>query len=133
MKVNALDHVNIIAADLDRSARFYADLLDLERRDVPAPLTPQTAQWLCDANGRVILHLNSADCPRAFDRTVPPGSPTGAVHHIAFNCTGHDEAVARLTRMGGEFTLNRVDSIGLRQIFTADPDNVLLELNFFGD
>jgi len=26
-----------------------------------------------------------------------------------------------------------VDSIGLRQIFTADPDNVLLELNFFGD
>jgi type IV secretion system protein VirD4 len=26
-----------------------------------------------------------------------------------------------------------VASIGLRQIFTADPNNVLLELNFFGD
>lgn len=133
MKVNALDHVNIIAADLDRSARFYADLLDLERRDGPAPLTPQTAQWLCDASGRVIIHLNSPDCPRAFDRTVPPGSPTGAVHHIALGCTGHDEAVARLTARGAEFTLSRVDSIGLRQIFTRDPDNVLLELNFFAD
>ena len=133
MKVNALDHVNIIAADLDCSARFYADLLDLERRDAPAPLTSATAQWLCDANGRVILHLNSADCPRAFDRKVVPGSPTGAVHHVALNCTGHEDAVARLTRMGADFTLNRVDSIGLRQIFTADPDNVLLELNFLAE
>jgi len=133
MKVNALDHVNIIAADLDSSARFYADLLDLERRDAPAPLTPRIAQWLCDASGRIILHLNSADCPRAFDREVPPGSETGAVHHIAFSCSGHDEAVARLTARGAEFTLNRVDSVGLRQIFTRDPDNVLLELNFFGD
>jgi len=58
VKVNALDHINIIAADLDSSARFYADLLDLERRDALAPLTSATAQWLCDANGRVILHLN---------------------------------------------------------------------------
>lgn len=133
MQVNALDHVNIIAADLDRSARFYVDLLDLERRDAPAPLMPQTAQWLGDANGRIIIHLNSPDCPRAFDREVPPGSETGAVHHIALNCSGHDEAVARLTSRGAEFTLNRVHSIGLRQIFTRDPDNVLLELNFFGD
>ena len=133
MKVNALDHVNIIAADLDRSARFYAELLDLDRRDGPAPLTPSTAQWLCDATGSVIIHLNSPDCARAFDRKVLPGSPTGAIHHVALNCSGHDEAVARLTATSADFTLNRVDSIGLRQIFTRDPDNVLLELNFFGD
>jgi len=133
MQVNGLDHVNIIAADLDRSARFYTALLDLERRDAPAPLSPDTAQWLCDATGRVIIHLNSTDCPRAFDRKVPPGSPTGAIHHIALGCSGHDAAVARLIASGAEFTLNRVDSIGLRQIFTRDPDNVLLELNFPGD
>jgi hypothetical protein len=27
--------------------------------------------------------------------------------------------------------VNDLSSIGLRQIFTADPNNVLLELNFF--
>lgn len=133
MQVNGLDHVNIIAADLDASARFYAELLGLERRDAPPPLTPQTAQWLCDASGRVILHLNSVDCPRAFDRAVPPGSETGAVHHVALACSGHAEAVARLTARGAEFTSNHIAAIGLRQIFTRDPDNVLLELNFFGD
>lgn len=35
MQVNWLDHVNIIAADLHGTARFYADLLDLTIRDAP--------------------------------------------------------------------------------------------------
>ncbi|WP_235981912.1 VOC family protein [Novosphingobium aerophilum] len=81
MKVNALDHVNIITADLDASACFYADVIGLERRDGPAPLTPQNCQWMHDGAGRAILHLNSEDCPRAFDRPTHPG-PTGSVHHI---------------------------------------------------
>jgi hypothetical protein len=29
--------------------------------------------------------------------------------------------------------LNTVPAVGLRQIFTLDPNGVLLELNFFGD
>ncbi|MES2303275.1 MAG: VOC family protein, partial [Pseudomonadota bacterium] len=41
MNVNALDHVNIITDQLDGTAEFYRTLLGLERRDGPAPLTPQ--------------------------------------------------------------------------------------------
>ena len=48
MRVEALDHINIITEDLDGTARFYADLLELERRDGPPPLTPETAQWMHD-------------------------------------------------------------------------------------
>ena len=44
MQVEALDHVNIITDRLDLTADFYADLLGLERRDGPPPLTPKTAQ-----------------------------------------------------------------------------------------
>ena len=40
MKVNALDHVNIITADLDGTARFYAELFGLERRDARVPRRP---------------------------------------------------------------------------------------------
>ena len=131
MKVEALDHVNIITDRLDETARFYAGLLGLERRDAPPPLTPETAQWMHDAGGRAIIHLNSLDCRRTFEREVEPGSLTGAVHHVALRLTGFAEVKARLDGRGAEYRENLVEAIGLRQIFTADPNNVLLELNFF--
>ena len=132
MRVNALDHVNVIAADLDGTARFYSELFGLERRDAPPPLTPQNAQWMYDSAGRAIVHINSRDCPRTYERDVSPG-PTGALHHVALNCSGYDEMIARLTGRNRDYQLNLVQAIGLRQLFTLDPNGVLLELNFFGD
>ncbi|WP_084279861.1 VOC family protein [Novosphingobium sp. B1] len=133
MHVNALDHVNIITDRLDETAEFYKALLGLERRDAPPPLTPQNAQWMHDAGGKAIVHINAVDCPRTYDREVQPGSLTGAIHHVALNCAGHDEVLARLAALGLDYQTNVVEAIGLRQIFTADPNNVLLELNFFAD
>jgi catechol 2,3-dioxygenase-like lactoylglutathione lyase family enzyme len=132
MTVLALDHVNIITADLDGSCAFYSELLDLERRDAPPPLTPTTAQWMFDRESRAILHINSLDCLRTYDREVMPG-PTGSIHHIALRCDGHDAMVARLDKRGADYQCNLVEAIGLRQIFTLDPNGVLLELNFFGE
>jgi catechol 2,3-dioxygenase-like lactoylglutathione lyase family enzyme len=130
MTVERLDHVNIIAQDLNATAQFYADLLDLEIRDAPPPLTPQTAQWAYDRSGQAVVHINSVDCPRTFPRDVAPG-PTGSIHHVAFRCTGFAAIEARLKDRGAEYSLNEVNAIGLRQIFTLDPNGVLLELNFF--
>ena len=132
MKVNALDHVNIIAADLDGTARFYAELFGLERRNAPPPLTPDNAQWMCDDAGRAIFHINSIDCPRTYEREAAPG-PTGSIHHVALNCSGYAEMIARLEARGMTQQVNLIEAIGLRQIFTMDPNGVLLELNFFGD
>ncbi|NKB15738.1 MAG: hypothetical protein HC774_00545 [Sphingomonadales bacterium] len=84
-----------------------------------------------DNAGNAILHLNSFDCPRAFDRDVAPGSETGAIHHVALRCGDFDEVMARLDGRGADYKINDLSSIGLKQIFTADPNNVLLELNFF--
>ncbi|MCX7676435.1 MAG: VOC family protein [Alteraurantiacibacter sp.] len=133
MKVEALDHVNIITDDLDGTARFYEELLGLERRDAPPPLTPQTAQWMYDDAGRAIIHINSLDCVRAYDREVTPGALTGALHHVALRLSGYEETLRRLKARGADYQENFVAAIGLRQIFTADPNNVLLELNFFGE
>ena len=133
MNVEALDHVNIITDRLDETAEFYAGLLGLERRDAPPPLTPQNATWMFDGEDRAIIHINSTDCPRTFDREVQPGALTGALHHVALKCTGYDEVKGRLDAMGAEYQENLVSAISLRQIFTPDPNNVLLELNFFAD
>jgi catechol 2,3-dioxygenase-like lactoylglutathione lyase family enzyme len=133
MNVEALDHVNIITDRLDETADFYGRLLGLERRDAPPPLTPQNATWMFDAGNRAIIHINTVDCPRTFDREVQPGSLTGALHHVALKCTGYDEVKGRLDAMGADYQENLVSAINLRQIFTADPNNVLLELNFFAN
>ena len=133
MQVNALDHVNIITDRLDETADFYVRLLELERRDGPPPLPAGQVQWLHDASGRPIVHLNSVDCPRAFDRAVEPGALTGAIHHVALNCSGFADVITRLDALAAEYRVNTIASIGLRQVFTADPNNVLLELNFWGD
>lgn len=132
MRVNALDHVNVITPDLEGTARFYSELFGLERRNAPPPLTPENAQWMYDAAGRAIVHINHTDCPRLFERDVSPG-PTGALHHVALNCTGYDEVIVRLKFRRLEHRLNTVSAVGLRQVFTLDPNGVLLELNFFGD
>ena len=132
MTVEALDHVNIITDDLEGTARFYEQVFELERRDGPPPLTPENAQWMYDRSGRAILHINSLDCPRTFARDVMPG-PTGSIHHVALKCTGYDDLLARIDARGMVRQLNLVASIGLKQIFTMDPNGVLLELNFFGD
>lgn len=133
MRVNSLDHYNVITDRLDATAQFYVDVLNLERRDGPAPFTPEMVQWMHDDAGRAIIHINSLNCPRFFDREVQPGKPTGAIHHIAFNCTGHEQLLARLDGLDVSYETNRLDSIGLRQVFVVDPNNIVLELNFFGD
>lgn len=131
-RVVALDHYDVVVADLDRSEAFYRDVLSLESCAPPRPLCRSTARWIYDDDERPILHLNSRDAPRAIDRTVRAG-PTGALHHIALRCEGFEEIRERIEDRGMLYESNVVHAIGLRQIFVHDPDGVLLELNFFDD
>ncbi len=129
MKVLALDHVNIITADLAGTARFYAELFGLDIRDPPPPLPPTMAQWAYDSAGNGILHINSLDCPRTYERDVMPG-PTGSIHHVALSCSGYEDMIARLKARGQDYAARDIKAIGLTQVFTLDPNGVLLELNF---
>jgi len=132
MHVQALDHVNLIVADLEATVRYYVELFGLERRAAPPPLKPEHAQWLCDAAGRAIIHVNSLECPRFYEREVRPGS-TGPLHHVALACAGHAALIAALEAHGRDYRTNLIPAANLRQVFTLDPNGVLLELNFFGE
>tara|TARA_R110000787_G_scaffold255016_1_gene360350 strand:- start:1828 stop:2229 length:402 start_codon:yes stop_codon:yes gene_type:complete len=133
MKVNALDHVNIITDDLAGTTRFFTEIFGLDVRDAPPPLPPEHYQWLYDDNNRAIFHINSKSAPQAFQRETPAGATTGAIHHVALACSGHDAFKAKLTAHGIDFRLNDIPSVNLRQIFFNEPNGVLLELNFFGE
>ena len=124
-----LDHVNLQTARLAESVAFYRDVIGLEVRDPPG-LDPALIQWMYDEHGRGILHLSTVgsltDAPASL-----AGGGTGAVHHVALACDGHDAMIARLGAHGLPYRLNEVAAIGLRQIFVQDPNGVLLELNFY--
>lgn len=130
MKVNALDHVNIVTDDIAGSARFYEEILGLVARDGPPPMKPEQVRWICDGEDRPIVHLNKRGTFQIYERDTR-GPATGALHHVAFNCSGIEEMLFRLKRHDIAHQLNEVPSIGLRQIFLIDPNGVLLELNFF--
>lgn len=129
MIVKNLNHVNIQTRDMAGTIAFYHDLLGLEPRVAPQR-DPALRQWLYDSRDMAVIHLNLFGTDNTVPRDVQPGAPTGAIHHVAFECDGFDEMIARLKGRGLAFERADIPSIGLRQIFVTDPNNVLLELNF---
>lgn len=129
VSVKRLDHINIQTRDMAATIAFYHDLLGLESRVAPER-DPSLRQWLYDTGDRAIIHLNLFGTDNTIPRHVIPGDPTGAIHHVAFECEGYDDMIARLTARSLAYATNEVKPINLRQIFVADPNNVLLELNF---
>lgn len=129
MRVNRLDHINVQTVKLAETVRFYSDVLDLRAGDPPPPLNPAQVQWMFDGDERAIFHLSTPGSLKAVGY-INKGDDTGAVHHVALDCSGHDAMVDRLGQMGLEHKLNHVVAIDLRQIFVRDPNGILLELNY---
>ncbi|MGH2962648.1 MAG: VOC family protein [Solirubrobacterales bacterium] len=119
-----LDHVAIAVTDLERSRRFYEDVLGLERVheewDVPIVLA---------ANGSGLA---------LFDRDLHPSStpdgvepPAIRILHIAFRLarTGFDEARAALGERGIEA---RFSDHGIsHSLYLDDPDGHQIELTTY--
>jgi catechol 2,3-dioxygenase-like lactoylglutathione lyase family enzyme len=128
--VKALDHVNIQTSDLAGTVRFFADVLDLVPGEPFPGAGTERVVWLRDAQGHPLIHLTLPGSTFAEDAERPPRPDTGALHHVAFECEGHAAMCAKLQRLGHSFRSREIAAIGLRQLFVADPNGVLLELNF---
>ena len=129
LRVNQLDHVNVQTTRLAETVRFYADVLDLRVGDPPPPLDPGLVQWMFDAENRAIFHLTTPGSMVNMAQ-INAADDTGAVHHVALDCSGYHEMIDRLDGKGVHHHENHVTAIDLRQIFVKDPNGVLLELNY---
>ena len=131
--VRTLDHVNIQTAAVAETARFFAEVLELR----PGPVFPgaDMAQvtWMFDAQDRPLVHITVPGMTFAEDAERAIRGDTGALHHVAFECDGHEAMLARLERLGHGYRCREIAAIGLRQVFVSEPNGVLLELNFRGD
>lgn len=131
MQIKGLDHVNVIAADLDETIRFYQDVLGFKYGARPTEMN-FAGGWLFDAADQPIIHLMAFD-PERHGEAERRGMPTGSIDHIALACEGFADTVRRCEELGIAHRANDRKYADLRQIFVTDPNNVTLELNFAGD
>ena len=128
MPIVALHHYFVRSRDLARSRHFYCDVLGFE--EMLRPEFSYPGYWL-GVNGQVQIHMGRSGTPDAPPADAPAAS-TGAVDHVAFTSSDPEEFSRRL-RAEGLTTRERYrQDTGLLQIFVADPDGIMIELNFPG-
>jgi catechol 2,3-dioxygenase-like lactoylglutathione lyase family enzyme len=131
MAVQGLDHVNIIAADLEETARFYESVLGFRYGGRPSEMN-FSGGWLYDQNDRPIIHVMTFD-PERHGGQERHTMPTGSIDHVALACEGFADTVRRCEELGIAHRVNDRKYGNFSQIFVTDPNNVTLELNFAGD
>jgi catechol 2,3-dioxygenase len=121
---SGLDHVAIAVTDLERSRRFYEQVLGLERDhpewDVPLVL---------GANGTGLALFDRDLHPSATPDDVEP--PALRILHIAFRLdrAGFDDARAALTEEDIEHSFS--DHTISHSLYLADPDGHRIELTTY--
>jgi catechol 2,3-dioxygenase-like lactoylglutathione lyase family enzyme len=127
----AMEHVLVLADDIEQAREFYCEVVGLEVGDRPALEFP--GYWLY-AGSVPCVHLADRAAYLAHARRlglpVSDGLGPGAVDHIAFSGTDYDQTRALLARRGVPAVANIVGGGGPRQVFIQDPSGVRVEINF---
>jgi catechol 2,3-dioxygenase-like lactoylglutathione lyase family enzyme len=121
MAVDALQHVNIRATDVERSRDFYERIVGLTVGDRP-PFA-SFGYWLY-LGPTAVIHL----VQRPESDVRAPG--TGIIDHLAFRGVSLSATRALLEQSGVPFREELVQRDNTVQLFIHDPDGVKIELNF---
>lgn len=147
MTVRKLDHVNILSLHYEETLAFYRDVFGMKVGPTPANDVSRGA-WIRDGADLPIIHVQRVDpgdpATKFSDvrrrlgdqmgpRSVDELKGSGTVEHVALQCEGYDRVLALLRERRLEVRTNEVPGMRLRQIFVADPNGIVLELNFPGD
>jgi catechol 2,3-dioxygenase-like lactoylglutathione lyase family enzyme len=132
MPLTRLEHYLVLSDDIDKTRDFYRDVLGMTQGFRPQLDFPGYWLYVGDVPCIHIAEWQSyARWTREVGIPVSTRAPSsGPVDHIAFNATGFDDFRARIRERGLAFSENSLDEIGMRQIFTRDPNGVPIEINF---
>jgi len=124
--VKTIDHVTIVAKDLDKSVEFYVGLLGM--RPVRRPDFEFPGRWF--QAGQTQIHLNQESAAAGLAGLPPSGgSDISRAFHYAFAVDDCDVAAAHLRQQGIQIVVGpRTRPDGVRQLYLRDPDNHLVEL-----
>lgn len=133
MRINGIDHINIITDQLSQTIGFYSEILGFQHDETPVASKGFKGAWMFDAQGNAIVHIIWKNPDNPFGSEHQPGQATAAFHHVAFHCEGYDEMIQRLKDSEITYRANGANQSGVRQIFLQDPNNIRVELNFSGN
>ena len=124
--VKTIDHITIVAKDLDKSVEFYVGLLGM--RPVYRPDFGFPGRWF--QAGETQIHLNQENA-EAGSAGLPysGGSEISRTFHYAFAVDDCDAAAAHLRQQDIQIVEGpRSRPDGARQLYLRDPDNHVVEL-----
>jgi catechol 2,3-dioxygenase-like lactoylglutathione lyase family enzyme len=132
--VQALEHVTIRCAQLQRTRDFYVELMGLTEGE--RPNFPFRGHWLYLGAIPVVHLVEASDSAGAWGRdiVIPKAEDgTGSFDHVAFRGDDFAAMRARLQKAGVSFKERVVPGGALSQLFVPDPEGVLVEINFRND
>lgn len=141
-----IDHLNLVVADLERSARFYEVVFGL-RRGFTATLEGAWFEqvtglrgaraeclFLDNPNGGTRLELIRYDRPSGDARAEDSVPHARGLRHVAFEVEDLESTLQKAREMGGEPISQpvevpfRVAELGTKRlVYFLDPDGVLVE------
>ena len=138
----SLDHVNLVTTRLDETIRFYCAAFGLTSGWVP-PNTWDEGAWLYASSGKPVLHVQAVReetydkfkelaSKRYVTKSIPALADfegTGTIDHISLASDDYEGVQRRLTTLGVPFQLNEIPQAGVFQVFSVDPNGVLVEIN----
>jgi glyoxylase I family protein len=121
--ITALHHTALCVTDLERSKRFYDEVLGLQEIDRPA--FPFGGAWYGLGDGRQ-LHLIVHESARTLRGTRDIDLRDS---HMAFRIADY-EGAREYFRAHGVECLERPDNVTpWKQLYVTDPDGHVIELN----
>jgi len=124
MAIQGFAHINVSTSDLDRSRKFYAEILGLKDGYRPQFATNGAWMYLGD---QAIVHITTARNPS------PPKGKTDAFDHFALWTTDIDFYRKLLKTNNIKFVEFGVPETLQYQLFFKDPDGTEIELIFNGE
>ncbi len=120
----SFNHIALSVKDVNVSAKFYTDVLNLEI--IPLPPEAKNVKWMSLGDGKE-LHLLSV---------LKDDIKTNKAIHLALSTANFNAFVQKLTEMKIEYSdfpgnLNKINirPDGIQQVFFQDPHGYWIEVN----
>jgi catechol 2,3-dioxygenase-like lactoylglutathione lyase family enzyme len=132
MNIRKLDHVSFLVKDVERSRRFYSEVLGL--REIPRPSNASSlGAWLTNDKHSFEVHLiGEAEEGRVAQTHTPyrlDEMATGHGSHPAFEVENLEAVTQHLHGLNVEIMGGpRPRGDGVQQVFICDPDGYMIEL-----
>jgi catechol 2,3-dioxygenase-like lactoylglutathione lyase family enzyme len=132
MSIGALEHVLVLADDIEATRDFYCSVVGLSVGDRPPLAFPGYWLYAPGASGSCV-HVAERRAYAAHAAGLGLSVPqrcegSGPVDHVAFSAQDWDAVIDRLGRCGVASVTNNVPG-GPRQAFIEDPNGVRIEIN----